>query len=187
MPSVAELKTEIETGPLAAACAPFWAQVFPTEPEPAQDSPARARWDRIKFRFGTLEPDGAFGVLAVLNDPARGRTRLEPIRVSAFAQFAAARGFLVNVQTTAADAGANASIRNICALLMLTIQGASDRSIDPNDAPTVDMIDALVAAGVASADDKAALLAACTVPCSRLDELGWQNVTIEAVQAAKGA
>lgn len=187
MPSAAELKAEIESGPLAAACAAGWAQVFPFEPEPAQDSPERARWERIRARFGRLTPDGAAAVLAALNGPDAGRTKLAPIRLSAFAQFAAARGFLVTVQTTAADPQANPSIRNICSLVVLSIQGASDRSIDPNDPPTAAMIDALVAAGVATANDKAALLTACTVSCSRMDELGWHGVTLEHVQDAKVA
>lgn len=87
MPSPAELKTEIESGPLAAALAPAWAKVFPTEPEPTLGDfaepdrqgkyiRAHARWNRIKDRFGKLTPDGAFEVRAVLADATLSSRRV---------------------------------------------------------------------------------------------------------------
>ena len=188
MPSPAEIAAEIESGPLKEQLAPHWAIVYPTEPEPEdRASPAWARWDRIKSRFGSLNPDGAFGVLQVLNDPTLGRTRMMPMRISAFAQFAAERGFLTTIQSAALSDGTPSEVRNICTLLMLTIQGAADRGIDPNDPATASMIEALVKAGIATAADKEALLRTCTVPSSRIDELGWPSLSLESIISAKGA
>lgn len=90
--TAADLKAGIETGPLAAALAPFWADVFPHEPEPsdvplptkteppaADESEAaaalraewaawqtRQRWERISYRFGLLTPDACHHLLRLL-------------------------------------------------------------------------------------------------------------------------
>jgi hypothetical protein len=80
-PTPAQLKAEIESGPLAAALAGPWATVFPTEPEPTPGTPAHARWSRIASRFGKLTPDGIAGLKDVLNDPTRA-SRLVPRRMS---------------------------------------------------------------------------------------------------------
>lgn len=115
---------------------------------------------------------------------ADARTKLKPMRMSAFTQFLMGRALLRKIRDSEANGALPASIRDICYGLLLLIQGASDRDIDPTDATTVAMIDALVAAGVATAEDKAAFLAACTKPCSRVDELGWGGLTVGRLSSA---
>lgn len=69
-PTAKQLRAEIESGPLAADLAPFWADVFPAEPEPPLvDVGGRARWERIRPRFGSLTPDAVFHILDVLRRP----------------------------------------------------------------------------------------------------------------------
>lgn len=84
----AELRTFIETGPLAAALAPHWADTFPREPEPP-DVPrpegiddgseawvawqARRRWLRISYRFGLLTPDALHHLVRLLGSLEGGR------------------------------------------------------------------------------------------------------------------
>jgi hypothetical protein len=86
-PTPAELKAEIESGPLAASLAGPWATVFETEPEPQLgdfDPPdqqgkydrAVARRERIAPRFGTLTPDGIHDLFKVLRDPSLSSRRV---------------------------------------------------------------------------------------------------------------
>ena len=70
-PTPAQLKAEIETGPLAAALASAWATVFPSEPEPSPGTAAHARWQRIQSRFGTLTPDASETIRVILHDRTR--------------------------------------------------------------------------------------------------------------------
>lgn len=196
--TAADLKAEIETGPLAAALAPFWADVFPTEPEPpAADRPegiddgspawaawqARQRWERISYRFGRLTPDAAFGLLAVLHDGTR-RSRPFPIAVGSFTTFLAGRGLLRKIKAATTNATYPEAVRDICDLVATVTLAAPDRQVDPADPQTAGMVGALVTAGIATADDAAALAAYCARPCSRLAELGWA-VDEAALHAAK--
>lgn len=171
MPTPAELRAEITTGPLAAALAAPWGLVF-------ADGPAS--------RVGRLTPDGVAGLLAVLSDPARGRTRVTPLALSFFHQFLMSRGLVRPIQAGIGNEALPAAARDICAGLTLMLTGGGDRErlVDMDDPGTAAMVDALVATGIASAADKTALLAFMTRPCSRLAELGW-SVTEADLQAAK--
>ena len=62
-PTPAQLKSVIETGPLAAALAPLWADVF--EPHPTKRK-------ELAFREGLLKPDAAFGIHKLLTDGGDG-------------------------------------------------------------------------------------------------------------------
>lgn len=105
---------------------------------------------------------------------AADRSRPVPMRLSAFNLLLMSRGLLKGIR--AGQDGDHPQIASICIGLMVMFQGAADRSVDPTDPATLGMIDALIAAGIAGAADKAAFLAACSVSCSRLEELGLADV-----------
>ena len=123
------------------------------------------------------------GLADILNDPTAGRTALRPMRMSVFTQFLMSRSLLRKIRDAEANALLPAAVRDICYGLLLLIQGASDREVDPADAATGAMIDALVSAAVVSADDKAAWLTACTVPVSRAAEL-WPGSSVTHLDVA---
>ncbi|MFO0801462.1 MAG: hypothetical protein U0804_28690 [Gemmataceae bacterium] len=130
--TAADLKAEIESGPLAAALAPFWADVFPAEPEPdPADAPAHARWSRISYRFGMLTPDACFGLLAVLHDGTR-RSKPFPIAVGSFATFLAGRGLLRKIKAAVADANYPGQVRDICDLVATVTLAAPERPGGPD-------------------------------------------------------
>lgn len=182
----ADLKKEIESGPLAAALAPFWADVFPDEPQPAEeDGPAVARWGRIRHRFGSLTPDAVYGLLQVLNDP-NGSSCPRPISVPAFVAFLAGRGLLRRIKAALAAGVLPGPVLDACDLITTIVQSSPEQTIDPEAATTAAMIEALKAGGLAGDEDQAAFVTACMKPCSRLERLGW-TVGADDLQAAKGA
>lgn len=196
-----QLKTEVETGPLAAALAPFWAGVFPAEPEPPAPEPpqappgdpawaayeaavqSRLRWERIRGRAGTLTPDAAYGVLAVLGDGTR-RSRPAPMPVGDFAVFLAGRGLLRPIKEAAANPLRPPAVRDVCDLVATLVTASPDRVVDPASPAVRDMMGTLVAGGLVGPADWDAWLAACRRPCSRLAELGWA-VSAGDLQAAR--
>lgn len=113
------------------------------------------------------------------------RTRPAPMRLSTFTQFLMSRALLRRVRDAEANAALPDAVRDICYGLLLLIQSAADRVIDPADPATVAMIGALVAAGVVSADDRAAFLAAAVEPCSRADQLGLVNLGLGHMASAR--
>jgi len=179
--SVAELKSEIETGPLATAMAPFWADVFPVEPEPPESAPqeAKDRWSRIQHRFGKLTPDAVYNLLSIFS--AQTQSSPQPITVAVFTQFLASRGLLRKIKAAATAAG---PIGDICDLIVTISNSAPGNHVDPSDQGVIAMVDAVVAAGIATSEDKTEFLAACSQPCSRLFVLGWA-VTERDLHAAK--
>lgn len=135
--TAAELRTEITTGPLAAALAADWAAGNDT------------------------------AVAAALN--AATTTRLAPMRISVLPMFLAERGKLRAVCGAKDNVVYPASVRDVSFLLDKLMDGAADRDVDPGNPKHVSLLDALIAAGVLSADDKAAWLLACTAPASRAE------------------
>lgn len=111
------------------------------------------------------------------------RTRPAPMRLGVFNQFLMARGLLKAVR--AGQDHADATVASVCIGLMLQFQGNADRSIDPTDPATLGLVDVLVAAGVASAADKAAFLAAAVEPCSRADQLGLASLGLGHMASAR--
>ena len=174
----AELKAEIESGPLAAALAPLWANVFPAEPEPVEEA-AKPRWDRIKHRFGKLTPDGVYDILQLLN--ANTQSMPQQITVATFTRFLASRGLLRKLK---AAAGTPGPIGDICDLIVTITNSAPESKVDAADPEVMAMIDAVVMSGIATAEDKAAFLAVCSQPCSRVQQLGWA-ITEQDLHAAK--
>lgn len=60
-----------------------------------------------------------------------------------------------------------------------------DAGFDPRQAEHLSLVDGLVAAQVLTADDKTALLALATEPCSRADELGLVGLGIGHIAEAR--
>lgn len=196
IPTPAAVKKEVESGPLAAGLAPPWAAVFPTEPEPPgaalppmpknPQNPqsvaewaayqTRMRWERIRGRFGQLTPDGAAGILAALAAP----TRTRDLSVMPRAAFMAA---IAPTAVTAAAAGDAVRLKWF-ELIRLAVTGDLD-TVNAGRVELQRLFDAAVKDGLMTAAQRAALQPAGTVPCSRLDELGWTGVTVDLIAAAK--
>ena len=171
-----QIRTEIETGPLAAELATFWGDVFPTEPEPPADDPARPRWERISGRFGQLKPDAAYDLCRVLTDPTR-RTRATP---------GVSRGsFLAALAPLAiALAGKDAATQQKW-LPVLNLATGGDDEVNIARPDLQAMFDLAVADGLMSADLRAYLATGPALPCSRADELGWVGLTPDLIAVAK--
>jgi hypothetical protein len=147
-----ELRAEIESGPLAA--------------ESAANSAA----------------GNDVATAAAMNDRTRGETLPRPMRLTLFTQFLMSRSLLRKIRDSEASDALPATIRDVCYGLLLLLQSGADREVDPTDPPTVAMIDALVAAGVATTSDKAAWLTACRVPASRAEVLWGYGSSVTAEQ-----
>lgn len=114
---------------------------------------------------------------------AKTRARPAPMRLGVFNQFLMARGLLKGIR--AGQEHADATVASVCIGLMLQFQGNADKSIDPADPATLALVDVLLAAGIASAADKAAFLAAAVEPCSRADQLGLTNLGLGHLRSAR--
>lgn len=114
---------------------------------------------------------------------AKDRSKLAPMRLGAFNQFLMGAGLLKGIR--GGQDHADAAVSSICIGLMLQFQGNADRMIDPADPKTGGMIDALIAAGIATGGHKAAFLTACGVPCSRAEELGLSNLGLGHMASAR--
>lgn len=119
--------------------------------------------------------------LASLTAPTR--SKLGTMRLGVFNQFLMGAGLLKGIR--AGQDHADPTIASICIGLMLQFQGNADRQVDPSDPDTIAMIDALIAAGIVINAHKTAFLAACSVPCSRADELGLSNLGIGHMASAR--
>lgn len=195
-PTPAEVKTEVESGPLSVRLAQHWAAVFPTEPEPPnvampkaplnRGDPAsvnawaayqtRKRWERIQGRFGYLTPDAAAGIVSAMMAP----TRTRDLAVMTRAAFLAA---IAPTAVTAAAAGDAVRLRWF-ELIRLAVAGDLD-TVNAGRVELQKLFDAAVRDGLLSAAQRDTLRTAGTVPCSRLDELGWTGVTTDLVVQAK--
>lgn len=184
-PTAQQLKDEIEKGPLSESLATPWSNVFPTEQDPRLVSahPVQQRWERIKFRFGLLTPDAIFDIEKILNDPSL-RSKKFPMAVATFAKFLAGRGLLRKIKAAVTDPAVPDRIKDICDLVDTLTKSAPDRTIDPNLPEEAGMIAAMIASGLATAQDGAAFNVAVSAPCSRLAELGWQ-INADLLQQAK--
>ena len=79
-PTLAEIIVEIETGPLAAQLAPYWAQVFvaPTEPRPTTRDRLGA-WEVKTARAGRLHPDAAYAIYKILSTGVPNRRNVPAV------------------------------------------------------------------------------------------------------------
>lgn len=189
--TTADLKTEIESGPLAAVLAPFLTDVFPAEPEPPAapkptDGPdtggpaweayqTRARWERIRHRFGLLTPEACDGILRVLSAPSFTRLSPEVTRGQFMATLAKLSVRLSGKATDVVDRWK----------LILTLAAGGDDRINLARPDVADMFALAVADGLLSTEEKDAILSGVPVSCSRLDLLGW-SVTGDVIQVAVG-
>lgn len=195
-PSATDVKNEIVNGPLAVRLAPLWASVFPVEPEPPdvplptaakkQNDPAsvaewaayqsRKRWERIHGRAGQLTPDAAADILATLTAPLRVRD-LNVLSRAAFLEAIAPTAI------TAAAAGDAVRLRWF-ELIRLAVTGDLD-TVNAGRVELQKLFDRAVTDGLMTAAKRESLRPAGTVPCSRLDELGWQGVSVDLICCAK--
>lgn len=134
--------------------------------------------DPLGRGYAGMTDAGRLASLTVLD-----RSRLGTMRLGVFNQFLMGRGLLKGIR--AGQDHADAAVSSICIGLMLQFQGNADRVIDPADAATIGMVDALVAADIATAADKDAFLTACSLPCSRADELGLSKLGLGHMASAR--
>lgn len=88
---------------------------------------------------------------------------VKPMRISYFATFLAGRSLLRKIVDAQTNSAYPDAIRNICTLIVLMIQGSSERDIDPNDTQTVGMMGGLQIASIVSDADITAWRSACEV------------------------
>jgi len=195
--TTAELIAEITTGPLAADLAAAWAATFEAEPEPpaaarpaAPEDPAdpgsvaawkayqtRARWERIRHRFGTLKPDAVADILRVLSDPSRRGRPTTTVSRGAFVAALAPLAFaLVGLDEPARQKWS----------LILTLATGGDDEVNLTRPELQLLLDLAGREGLLSAGQRDGLRAGPRAPCSRLAELGWA-ATPDDIQAAKAA
>ncbi len=194
-PTPEQLKTEIETGPLAASLLPLWngpTAVFPSEPEPPvaplPGSPldpddaasveawaayqTRQRWERIRSRFGRLTSATAHDVLEILRRPD-GTTRDVP-RVMALTD-------LVGLFAPSEVAAVFTHDR---------FPEFRDTVNNQDHGGAKAMADLFAGLGVISAGSATAFATYAngeqSVPCSRLTALDWTGVDYDLLAAAKG-
>jgi hypothetical protein len=181
MPTPAQIRAEVEdaAGPLFAQYAPHWAAVFPAEPEPPEGDPARPRWLRIAPRFGTLLPDAAFAIHALLTSRETGR---------AIAARTLSRGaFLGRLAPFAVRILSLDDAKRAAWSMALQMLAGGDDVIDITRPEIQGMLDAATADGLLTAPERAGFVNAGTMPCSRAEELGWGPFAYDLVALAKGA
>lgn len=180
----ADIKAEIENagGPLFAQYAPHWADVFPVEPEPPENpprNPARERWLRIKDRAGTLRPDAANALYAILTSKETGRT-IAAKSMSRGAFLGRLAPFAVRISDL--DAGKALSWQ-----LVLQLLAGGDDVIDITRAEVQGMLDKAVVDGLLTSAERATFVNAGVLVCSRAEELGWGPFNYEMIITAKKA
>lgn len=176
IPTPQQLRDEIEGGPLSLALAPFWGDVFPTEPEPAvEDTSAHARWERLVPRFGKLTGDAIYGIQDVFNSVLTGRFVTSYMIYRG--QFAGMLASVTLILATKSET-VQAKWRPV-----LTLVPAEDVQVDVRN--IADILDAAVTDELMSAELVADIKDGSPVPCSRLTELGWTGVTADLLQQAR--
>lgn len=179
MPTPQEIVVEIESGPLKDVLVPHWSLVFPHEQEPEdKKSQAWARWNRIKDRFGTLTPDGAFEVAAILNDPLLWQRVEYTLSRGSFLSILAP----LAIQLISKDADTR---QKWSVLLNLATGGDEDVNIGRPEIQA--LFDVALVDGLLTDAQRETYRTAGTTPCSRTEALGWGYVSADLIRAAKGA
>lgn len=161
MPTPAELKTEIETGPLAADLAPFWADVFA--------EPGRA---------GRLKPDAAFAIHQILTDPTRA-TKPGAVVMSRGAFLSVLAGFAPALATKDAVTQSKWG-------LLLNLATGGDTDVRVSRPEIQGLFDLAVAERLIGQAVRDAMRAPTSVPCSRSEALGWNGWGYRLAITAKG-
>jgi len=166
---MAQLKSEIESGPLAALCAPYWLDVF-DDAEPLRT--------KLVGRQGLLKPDAAYEIWRILSDDTR-RTKLVTV---------VSRGVFIgaispHLSPIASGAMADAS-RGYWQLIMALLPGA-DEEVDLSMPSIQSLLLAAQNDGIVTEQQRQTILACGgTTTQSRLAELGWR-ATVDDVQRCK--
>lgn len=157
-PTPQALKEEVESGPLAADLAAYWSDTFQAHPtKPGLDS-----------RVGRLKPDAAFEIRRVLNDPTR---RTKTLKYLTRGDFLAALAPMVLLLPTLSDAKQKVWER------LLNMLTGSNADVDVTRPSVQALLDVAVSDGLLTSQQRAALANGGTSTQSRLEELGWSNVT----------
>lgn len=166
-PTAAQLKQEVESGPLALELAPFWADVF-DDLEPMRT--------KLLHRQGWLKPDAAFEIRRVLADPTK-RTKANTL---------VSRGaFLASLAPLSTTIAALPDTAFKAWLLVIQMAVGGDDMVNLARPSIVDLFDKAVQSQLITEQEKDAILdQGGTTTQSRLDELGW-SVTVDQIQQAK--
>lgn len=166
VPTPADLKAEIDGGPLAAELAAWWSDVF--EPHPTKQA-------QLAYREGKLKPDAAWEIARVLNDPSK---RTKTIKLISRGAFLAAIAPMALVIPTLAEAK-----QKQWTLILDMLTGGNDE-VDITRPNVQLLLDAAVGDGLLTSEQRAGLANGGTTTQSRAEELGW-TVTSDLVAQAK--
>lgn len=168
----AQLKAEIESGPLALECEPFWADVF-DDPEPLRT--------KLAFRQGTLKPDAVYGLLKVLNNPSFATKQATTVSRGAFIAMIAPLSFTLTALPSSPETN---TIKDAWRDVFTLLTGGDDE-VNISRAQIGSLMDLAISHGLLTTQQKEAIIASGgSVPQSRLQQLGW-TVTDVDLQAAK--
>lgn len=177
IPSLAQLKNEIETGELAVECAPYWTKVFDDQ---ATHSPEwwAQKQHLVQHRQGMLMSDAANDINTILRDTTR---RTKPNNIVSKGTFSSAIAPLCSIIAGLPEV----EFKSWQLVLMLATAG-SDESINLGRPQIIGLFTQAVNANLITQEQATAILnLGGTVPCSRYEELGWEGVTNEMIQEAK--
>lgn len=165
--TLAELKTEITSGPLALELAPFWADVF-DDPEPQRT--------KLLHRQGWLKPDAAYEIHRILSDSSK-RTKSNKL---------VSRGaFLASLAPLSTTIAALPDTAFKAWLLVIQMAVGGDDTVNLARPSIVGLFDQAVQSQLITEQEKDAILdQGGTTTQSRLEELGW-SVTVDQIQQAK--
>lgn len=165
--TLAELKAEIESGPLASELAAWWADVF-DDPEPLRT--------KLAFRQGTLKPDAAYEINRILSDSTK-RTKANKL---------VSRGaFLASLAPLSATIAALPDTAFKAWSLVIQMAVGGDDVVDLARPSIVGLFDSAVSSELITTEQRNAILnQGGTTTQSRLEELDW-SVTVDQIQQAK--
>lgn len=167
-PTAAQLKQEVESGPLALELAPFWADVF-DDPEPLRT--------KLLHRQGMLKPDAAYEIHRILSDSSK---RTKANKLVSRGAFLASLAPLSSVIATLPDV----SFKAWSLVIQMAVGG--DDTVNLEHPSIIGLFDSAVSSGLITEQQKDAILSqGGTTNQSRLDELGWSGVTTDMIQQAK--
>lgn len=165
--TLAELKAEIESGPLASELAAWWADVF-DDPEPQRT--------KLPHRQGWLKPDAAYEIHRILSDSSK-RTKANAI---------VSRGaFLASLAPLSTTISALPETAFKAWSLVIQMAVGGDDTVNLARPSIVGLFDSAVSSGLITEQQKDAILnQGGTTTQSRLEELGW-SVAVDQIQQAK--
>lgn len=168
LPTPAQLKAEIEGGPLAEELTSFWADVFGPHP---------TKQEAMAYREGKLKPDAAWEIHRILTDTSRRTKTIKTITRGAFLAAAAPMALaLPNLSVTK---------QQQWTLLLNLLTGGND-DVDITRPQVQQMLSLALQDGLLTQEQRAVLVDGGTTTQSRTDELDWQ-ISPDLIAQAKGA